>query len=95
MVGEGTYGVVFKAVIPHDGTLVAVKKYRLDKGKNLQLYKTATRELAILRALRHINIVTFLEAFTIRDRLHLVFEYVSRTGEGTRLTTWLRCLTAT
>jgi serine/threonine protein kinase len=41
--------------------------------------RTGMRELQILRALRHDNIVMLLEAFMKENRLFLVFEHVQRT----------------
>lgn len=45
-----------------------------------QVRKTAVREVKVLRALRHDNIVSLLDVFRQGGKLYLVFEYVERTG---------------
>lgn len=55
-IGEGTYGIVFKALDTRSGGVVALKKIRLeieDEG----VPPTAIREISILRELRHPNVV--------------------------------------
>lgn len=54
-IGEGTYGVVYKARQKETNKLVALKKIRL----NLQegLHTTTIREIAILKEANHENIV--------------------------------------
>ncbi|KAJ2311924.1 Cell division protein kinase 1, partial [Coemansia sp. RSA 2704] len=55
-VGEGTYGVVYKARDLQDGKIVAMKKIRLevdDEG----VPSTAIREISLLKELQHENIV--------------------------------------
>jgi hypothetical protein len=55
-IGEGTYGIVFKALDTRSGDVVALKKIRLeieDEG----VPPTAIREISILRELRHPNVV--------------------------------------
>jgi len=43
--------------------------------------KTALREVRLLKALRHQNVVSLLEAFKDRKgKLHLVLEHVQRTA---------------
>lgn len=80
MVGEGTYGVVIKARHRTTGLLVAIKEMKRVKG-DCHAKKVATREVRLLRQLRHPNIVRLIEV--IRDAsegsFHLVFEYVERT----------------
>lgn len=55
-IGEGTYGVVYKAVDIRSGGVVALKRIRLeieDEG----VPPTAIREVSILKELRHPNVV--------------------------------------
>ncbi len=59
-VGEGTYGQVFKARAQHSGALVAMKKIRMESEKD-GFPITAMREIKILQALRHPNIVRLHE----------------------------------
>eukprot|EP01054_Gregarina_sp_Poly1_P005792 Gregarina_sp_Poly_1__5791@NODE_304_length_9736_cov_136_409039_g263_i0_p2_GENE_NODE_304_length_9736_cov_136_409039_g263_i0NODE_304_length_9736_cov_136_409039_g263_i0_p2_ORF_typecomplete_len438_score60_39Pkinase/PF00069_25/9_7e66Pkinase_Tyr/PF07714_17/3_7e03Pkinase_Tyr/PF07714_17/9_3e40Haspin_kinase/PF12330_8/0_00016Haspin_kinase/PF12330_8/1_1Kinaselike/PF14531_6/0_56Kinaselike/PF14531_6/0_0076Pkinase_fungal/PF17667_1/4_6e05Kdo/PF06293_14/0_0008APH/PF01636_23/0_62APH/PF01636_23/1_2e02DUF4692/PF157 len=83
-IGEGTYGVVYKATNVLTGQLVALKKIRLTSGdSNEQLASTgvsttAVREIMLLRELRHKNIVELQDVHYSpppRLQLWLVFEY--------------------
>jgi len=55
-IGEGTYGVVFKAKDLVSGEIVALKKIRLD-APDEGIPSTAIREIALLKELQHTNIV--------------------------------------
>ena len=44
-----------------------------------QVRKTVEREVRVLRAVAHVNIVALLDVFRVAGRTHLVFEYVERT----------------
>jgi serine/threonine protein kinase len=54
--GEGTYGVVYKALNKETGELVAIKKIRLEKEDD-GVPSTAIREISLLKNLKHPNIV--------------------------------------
>lgn len=41
--------------------------------------KTALREVKMLKVARHENIIRMKEAFRRKNKLHLVFEYMSKT----------------
>ena len=55
-VGEGTYGVVYKAKDKHTGQIVALKKIRLET-EDEGVPSTAIREISFLKELQHPNIV--------------------------------------
>lgn len=55
-IGEGTYGVVYKAKNTETGQLVALKKIRLDS-ETEGVPSTAIREISLLKELKHPNIV--------------------------------------
>lgn len=55
-VGEGTYGVVFKARDRKTGEYVALKKIRLE-AEDEGIPSTAIREISLLRELNHANVV--------------------------------------
>jgi len=59
MVGGGTFGVVFKACIKETGRRVALKKFKLEMGTQGQggFPLQALREIRILKAVKHPNIV--------------------------------------
>lgn len=54
--GEGTYGVVYKALNTETGELVAIKKIRLEKEDD-GIPSTAIREISLLKNLKHPNVV--------------------------------------
>ncbi|KAF6169013.1 hypothetical protein GIB67_038510 [Kingdonia uniflora] len=75
LLGEGTYGVVFKAIDTQTGHVVAIKKIRLGKQKEGVNF-TALREIKLLKELKDPNIIELIDAFPHKGDLHLVFEYM-------------------
>ncbi|KAK4256571.1 hypothetical protein QN277_006277 [Acacia crassicarpa] len=75
VLGEGTYGVVYKAIDTQTGQTVAIKKIRLGKQKE-GINFTALREIKILKELNHPNIIELIDAFPHKGNLHLVFEFM-------------------
>ena len=73
--GEGTYGVVYKAKNTETGEIVAIKKIRLEKEDD-GVPSTAIREISLLKNLKHPNIVELKEVLFSQDQLYLVFEYL-------------------
>lgn len=75
-IGEGTYGVVYKAKHRKDDYFVALKKIRLecdDEG----CPSTAVREISLLKELKpHPFIVQLLSIIHESGKLYLVFEYL-------------------
>lgn len=55
-IGEGTYGVVYKARCIKTGHFVAMKKIRLES-EDEGVPSTAIREISLLKELEHPNIV--------------------------------------
>ncbi|KAG8519392.1 Cyclin-dependent kinase 3 [Galemys pyrenaicus] len=76
-IGEGTYGVVYKAKNKETGQLVALKKIRLDL-ENEGVPSTAIREISLLKELKHPNIVRLLDVTHNEKKLYLVFEFLSQ-----------------
>jgi len=54
--GEGTYGIVYRAQNLDTGEHVAIKKIRLEKEDD-GVPSTAIREISLLKNLRHPNVV--------------------------------------
>ena len=73
--GEGTYGVVYKARDKTSGEIVALKRIRLEKEDD-GVPSTAIREIALLKGLKHPNIVELKDVIYEDEKLHLVFEYL-------------------
>ncbi|NXP05142.1 CDK3 kinase, partial [Thinocorus orbignyianus] len=76
-IGEGTYGVVYKARNKRTGQLVALKKIRLDS-ETEGVPSTAIREVSLLKELKHPNIVRLLDVVHSHKKLYLVFEYLNQ-----------------
>lgn len=75
--GEGTYGVVYKAKDKQTDRLVALKRIRLEV-EDEGIPSTTLREIAVLRQLRHPNIVELNDVVHSDGRLYLVFEFVDK-----------------
>ena len=73
-IGEGTYGVVFKARDQLSNQVVAVKNIRLDH-EDEGLPSTAVREISLLKELQHPNIVSLKDVVLTENKLQLVFEH--------------------
>ena len=74
-IGEGTYGVVYKAKDRTTNELIALKKIRLgsdDEG----VPSTAIREISLLKELRHPNVVELKNVVHSDQKLYLIFEYL-------------------
>lgn len=76
-IGEGTYGVVYKALDRTTNRLVAMKKIRLENIDD-GVPSTAIREISILKELEHPNIVRLLNVVHVDSKLYLIFEFLDR-----------------
>lgn len=75
-IGEGTYGVVYKARHKKSSKIVALKKIRLEN-EDEGVPSTAMREISLLKELRHPNVVSLRDVHLTESRLYLVFEFLS------------------
>ncbi|KAK9829831.1 hypothetical protein WJX72_008122 [[Myrmecia] bisecta] len=88
-IGEGTYGQVYLARDKQDGSLVALKKIRMDNEKE-GFPITAIREIKLLKRLKNENVVNLKEI--VRSQTHkvnnnkgsiyMVFEYMDHDLTG-------------
>jgi len=76
-IGEGTYGVVYKAKHQEHGTILALKRIRLES-EDEGMPCTAIREIALLKELNHPNIVRLYDVIHTERKLTLVFEYLDQ-----------------
>ncbi|EFJ44520.1 hypothetical protein VOLCADRAFT_64667 [Volvox carteri f. nagariensis] len=74
-VGEGTYGVVYRATEVATGQTVAVKEMRPDDSEE-GVPSSALREIAILLELRHDNVVRWDSDAQRTTQLFLVFDFL-------------------
>lgn len=77
--GEGTYGIVYKAKDTLTNDIVALKKIRLENEEE-GMPSTAMREISILKELNHTNIVSLKDVIYVPHdkRLYIIFEYVEQ-----------------
>lgn len=73
VLGSGGFGKVFRAVLPSDGTVVAVKCLA-EKGEKFE--KTFAAELVAVAHLRHRNLVRLRGWCFHDDQLFLVYDYM-------------------
>merc|ERR1719401_2949674 len=77
VLGEGTYGKVFKARSNRTGDWVAMKQMKLNAQEE-GVPSTAIREIALLKELSHVNVVKLLDVFCSAAKLVLVFEFLDQ-----------------
>lgn len=76
-IGEGTYGVVYKAKDRVTGEIIALKKIRLE-AEDEGIPSTAIREISLLKELQHPNIVRLYDVVHTEQKLTLVFEFLDQ-----------------
>ena len=76
-IGEGTYGVVYKAKDKVTNEIIALKKIRLE-AEDEGVPSTAIREISLLRELQHPNIVGLKDVVHQDQKLYLVFEFLDQ-----------------
>ncbi len=76
-IGEGTYGVVYKARDRKTGDVVALKRIRLEL-EDEGIPSTALREVSLLKSLKHENVVDLLNCVQADGKLYLVFEFLDK-----------------
>jgi len=77
-IGEGTYGVVYKAKrVKQPDETIALKRIRLEQDDE-GVPSTAIREIALLKEVRHFNVVNLQDVVHASNKLYLVFEYLEK-----------------
>ncbi|KAG7473224.1 hypothetical protein MATL_G00093340, partial [Megalops atlanticus] len=74
-IGEGTYGIVYRARDTRSGEIVALKKVRMDKEKD-GIPISSLREITLLLKLRHPNVVELREV-VVGSHLESIFLVMS------------------
>lgn len=76
LIGEGTYGIVYRAKNVKTGEIVALKKIRMEREKS-GLPICSVREIRLLQDLRHKNIVELIEVVVGEEleSMYLVMQY--------------------
>lgn len=76
-IGEGTYGVVYKAIHTRDNVKCALKMIRTDRDEE-GIPSTCLREISCIKDLQHDNIVTLFDIIYANNKLYMVFEFIDR-----------------
>ncbi|KAF5827537.1 kinase-like domain-containing protein [Dunaliella salina] len=77
--GEGAYGQVWLCKMRDSGRKVAMKRFK-EAHQDPEVMRLAMREIKLLKASQHHNVVQLMEAFRSRSgRVYMVMEYVERT----------------
>ena len=74
LIGQGTYGKVYKSKNTKTGEVVAIKKVQMSSLKE-GIPCTTLREISILKQLKHRNIVDLKEVKSDENQIIMVFEY--------------------
>ena len=73
LVGEGSFGKVYKGRRKHTGQIVALK-FIVKHGKTEKDIRNLRQEIEILRHLRHENIIQMLDTFETKSKFVVVTE---------------------
>jgi serine/threonine protein kinase len=74
--GEGSYGVVYRAIDTLTGQTVALKILKLEDLEEDGVPSTLLREISILKMMNQINIIGLVDVCTSEMPAYLAFEYV-------------------
>lgn len=77
ILGEGSFGVVKRAVHSKTKEIVAIKIIDKEKVKKDSMIENLKKEVSILMVVDHPNIVNLKEVLASKTKIYLVLEYVS------------------
>ena len=75
--GEGTYGTVYRATDLKTNKTVAIKKIKLLDQNEEGIPPTTLREISLLKALKHPNIVEMSAVLYDEGDIFLIFEFMT------------------
>merc|ERR1719420_1200178 len=77
-IGEGTYGKVHKARDVNTGQIVAIKKSKVSDADVEMggIPFTVLREIKLMQAVRHPNVMSCLDVFADGGSVHIVMEFM-------------------
>ena len=76
-IGEGTYGVVYRAKDQLTNEIIALKKIRLEH-EDEGVPSTAIREISLLKECQHENIVKIKDIVHEENKLYIIFEFLDQ-----------------
>ncbi|EAS07486.1 cyclin-dependent kinase-like Serine/Threonine kinase family protein (macronuclear) [Tetrahymena thermophila SB210] len=74
-IGEGTYGIVYKAIDMQTNDIIALKKIRLEH-EDEGVPSTAIREISLLKEIDHPNVIKLRDLVYGENKLYLIFDYL-------------------
>lgn len=74
-IGEGTYGIVYKAIDKQTNDLIALKKIRLEY-EDEGVPSTAIREISLLKEIDHPNVIKLRDLVYGENKLYLIFDFL-------------------
>merc|ERR1719232_1174693 len=78
LIGQGAYGIVYKATKVSTGEMVAIKRIPFAETSEGGVPTSVIREISLLREVNHPNVVELLDVLHRQTcGLFLVFEYVA------------------
>lgn len=77
VLGEGTYGKVYKGTDQNTGEVIALKKTLLDLERE-GVPASTLREVVLLKELQHPGIVSLKDVVITESNLFLIFEYLDK-----------------
>lgn len=75
-IGEGTYGIVYKAIESKTLKEVALKRIRFES-ETEGVPSTSIREISILKDLKHPSIVQLFDVVIFNESVYMIFEYLN------------------
>lgn len=77
-IGEGTYGKIHKAIDSRTQEIVAIKKAKITNADRVTcgIDFTIIREIKLMKAVQHENVMGLLDAYSDGGTLHLVMAYM-------------------
>ncbi len=76
VIGEGSYGIVYKCKEKDKNEVVAIKKFKTSS--EYAINKSMLRELKSLKLLSHKNIINLRESFKKKGSYYFVFDFVDK-----------------
>ncbi|KAL7265665.1 hypothetical protein ACSBR1_003452 [Camellia fascicularis] len=76
LLGQGTFGKVHHARNLETGMSVAIKMIDKEKVLKVGMFEQITREISVMRMVRHPNIVQLYEVMASKTKIYFVMEYV-------------------